>query len=44
MVVHASNLSTLETEVGGSGVQSYPGLHSKTLSKKCILFIRSKLA
>jgi hypothetical protein len=33
-VAYAYNPSTLETEVGDSGVQSQPGLPSENLSKK----------
>jgi hypothetical protein len=33
VVVHACNPSTQEVEAGGSGVQSQPGPHSKTLSQ-----------
>jgi hypothetical protein len=34
MVVHTCNPSTREAEVGGSRVQSQPGLHRKSLSQK----------
>lgn len=34
IAVHASDPSTLDTEVGESRVQSQPGLHSQTLSQK----------
>jgi hypothetical protein len=34
MLMHTSNLSTREAELGGSGVQGQPALHSEILSQK----------